>query len=176
MIVLVNSPFTLTLFNDSTFCHSSLIDTVFINENPIANAGVDLVVCERDSFILSATGNGSFLWNDVYFNQELFLCADSTQEYELLVTDSNGCQSLDDARLIEVLPLPKINGIGELSLCLGDSLRLQSFDNSLYQWDSDFISNEFKTRPTASHSIVVGRYSEYNCYNEQIIEIYEVFE
>ena len=95
-------PFTLTLFNDSTFCHSSLIDTVFINENPIANAGVDLVVCERDSFILSATGNGSFLWNDVYFNQELFLCADSTQEYELLVTDSNGCQSLDDV-LIEVL-------------------------------------------------------------------------
>ena len=65
--------------------------------------------------------------------------------------------------------------IGDFSLCLGDSLRLQSFDNSLYQWDSDLISNEIKTRPTASQSIVVGRYSEYNCYNEQIIEI-EVFD
>ena len=167
-------PVILTLFNDSTACYSSLVDTVFINKNPIANAGVDVMICEQDSFILSAIGEGSFLWNGVYFNQELYLCADSTQEYELLVTDSNGCLSLDDV-LVEVQPLPKINVIGELSLCFGDTLRLHSFDNSLYHWGSDFISNEFKSRPTASHSISVGRYSEDNCYNKQIIEI-EVFD
>ena len=104
----------------------------------------------------------------------MFLCADSTQEYELLVTDSNGCQSLDDV-LVEVQYLPKIQVIGDFSLCLGDSLRLHSFDNSLYYWGSDFLSNELKTLPNASHSIIVGRYSEDNCYNEKMVEI-EVFD
>ena len=104
----------------------------------------------------------------------MFLCADSTQEYELLVTDSNGCQSLDHV-LVEVQYLPKIQVIGELSLCLGDSLRLHSFDNSLYNWGSDLISNEFKTRPTTSQSILVVEIRRDNCYNEQIVEI-EVFD
>ena len=59
-------PVILTLFNDSTSCYSSLVDTIIINENPIANAGEDVIVCEQDSFMLSAIGEGSFLWNGVY--------------------------------------------------------------------------------------------------------------
>ena len=167
-------PVILTLFNDSTSCYSSLVDTVFINENPIANAGEDVIVCEQDSFMLSAIGEGSFLWNGIFINQHLFLFADSTKEYELLVTDSNGCQSLDHV-LVEVQYLPKIQVIGDFSLCLGDSLRLHSFDNSLYNWGNDLIANEIKTLPTISQSILVWKYDEDNCYNEQIVEI-EVFD
>ena len=167
-------PIKLILFNDSTTCYSSLMDTIFVNENPIANAGADIVVCKQDSFILSAIGEGSFLWNGVYLNKELFLCADSTQEFELLVTDSNGCQSLDNV-LVDVQPLPKIHVLGELSLCLGDSLHLQSFDNSFYHWGSDFISNQFNVRPIVSSSLLVGKYSEANCYNEKIVKV-EVFD
>ena len=167
-------PVKLTLFNDSTTCYSSLTDTIFINKNPIANAGSDISVCEQDSFVLNAIGEGSFLWDGIYLGQELFLYADTTQEYELLVTDSNGCQSLDNV-LVNVKPLPKIHLIGELSLCLGDTLHLQSFDNSIYHWGSTFTSNEFKTRPTSSHSISVGKYSEANCYNELIFKV-EVFD
>ena len=167
-------PVILTLFNDSTSCYSSLVDTVFINENPVANAGEDIIVCEQDSFMLSAIGEGSFLWNGFFINQQLFLCADSTKEYELLVTDTNGCQSLDHV-LVEVQYLPKIQVIGDFSLCLGDSLHLQSFDNSLYYWGSHLTSNEIKTLPTISQSILVWKYDEYNCYNEQIVEI-EVFD
>ena len=61
------------------------------------------------------------------------------------------------------------------SLCLGDSLHLQSFDNSLYNWGSHLTSNEIKTLPTISQSILVWKYDEDNCYNEQIVEI-EVFD
>ena len=68
-------PLTLTLFNDSTSCYSSIVDTIIINENPIANAGVDVIVCEQDSFMLSAVGEGSFFMEWCIFKSRVvFMC------------------------------------------------------------------------------------------------------
>ena len=72
-----------------------------------------------------ATGGTTFLWTPALNISDVnsaspFVFPDSTQQYEVLVTDSNGCQA-SDTLLVNVF---RITISQDTSLCEGDSVQL----------------------------------------------------
>lgn len=165
-------PIKLSVISDSTSCYTEMNDTITINQPPIIQAGENIVVCEGDSFTLTAEGAFGYLWEGQSVGQSINALAESTQIYEVEGVDGNGCKGKDDVMVI-VQPLPEINVLGDTTLCKGDSLHLSSLDNYNYSWlGQTQVSSNFSSLPLSSHLLKVSRTSASSgCYAERLIEI-----
>ncbi len=95
---LLTTPYTVTVSNGN--CSDVDSAKIVVNNNPTANAGTNATIAVGQSITLSGAGTGNYLW---YPSAGLscVTCAGptasptQTTKYYLLVTDVNGCTSLD---------------------------------------------------------------------------------
>ncbi|MCB9000158.1 MAG: right-handed parallel beta-helix repeat-containing protein [Bacteroidales bacterium] len=73
---------------------------VSINPIPIVHIGNDTLICANTGFTLDPGAFASYLWND--FTANRFKTVQSTGEYWVKVTDSNGCSATSDSISIQV--------------------------------------------------------------------------
>lgn len=133
-------------------------DTVLITVNPlpVAAAGPDITICSGATATITATGGTSYLWNPsgstsstIYVNPLV------NSSYQVLVTDSNGCQNRDTVN-VSVNPSPVVN-LQSAFICLGNSITLDAGNTgSGYLWSPGGETTQTITVNTSgSYSVIV---------------------
>ena len=127
--------FTVTV-TDSKGCVGSDAMTVFVNENPVAHAGVDKEICIGESILIGAVpaaSNGvgpyQYTWSPLEtLNDEQvenpIASPTTTTRYILTVSDKNNCTD-SDSMIVTVNPLPDVSIVGlAVDFCYDDSIEV----------------------------------------------------
>jgi gliding motility-associated-like protein len=115
-------------------------DTLSVTENPaaLADAGLDVVICENDVIQLSAAGGVQYDWSpaadldDATINNPTF-SGTATTTLTVTVTDANGCVDTDDVD-VTVNPLPPADAGADITICLGFTTPLDGSGGTQYLW------------------------------------------
>lgn len=106
---LVSTTYTLTV-TDSKGCTKTDQITVTVKDLPVADAGLDTMLCVGNSAILNASASGSSMPYNYEWNNGVLTSANNvmpvvTTRYYVTVTDNNGCTDIDSVNII-VNPIP----------------------------------------------------------------------
>ncbi|MGE0636438.1 MAG: PKD domain-containing protein [Bacteroidia bacterium] len=138
-------------------------DTVFVTVllAPIADAGLDVFICQGDTTQLTATGGVSYSWtpatdiSDVAIaNPEVWPNFPTT--YYVTVTDANGCTDVDSI-FVDVFA---VIATGDTIVCFGDSAQLSvSPTGSSITWTpSAYLNDATIANPLASPPVTTTFY------------------
>jgi gliding motility-associated-like protein len=123
---------------------------VFVNPAPVANAGADTAICVGKSVQLHGSGGVGYSWMPTQYldNPDIadptVSAPPATLVYSLLVSDGNGCQSLNNATVkVTVTPTAVVFAGQDTSIAMGEPLQLHAIDVnnsnfSAYTWSPAF--------------------------------------
>lgn len=103
---------------------------VTVNPLPTADAGSDIEICAGESAILTASGGGSYIWDNQETTESIQVFPTETSSFQVTVTDGNNCSASDEVEVI-VNPLP---AQPEISV---NGSQLESTTGTSYQWYSN---------------------------------------
>jgi len=108
-------------------CSNTSDVIIIVNENPIANAGIDQTIClSGETVTLTATGGTEFFWGDIIYLASKNVSPTETTTYTVTVSQ-NGCSASDDV-IVHITNLT-VN-IGEnRNICQGDNVILTTNTN-----------------------------------------------
>jgi len=156
--------YTLTETILATGCQNTNTVTVTVNQLPPANAGVDLYLCPSpgNSVFLNASGGVTFSWSPTTNLSDPNIAnpsanPDTTTNYIVLVTDTNGCQASDTVEVL-VFPIVPVDAGFNKTICLKDSVILGGIQTappgSTFQWlPVAGLNDPTLGNPTASPSV-----------------------
>ena len=131
--------------------------TVFVNPNPVVDAGFDDTICAGEGVLLTATGIGNFSWSTGETTQTIFVNPIITTTY--FISLNVGGFSATDSVSVFVNPSP-IAFIGnDTSLCEGQSLTLNASGIGNYLWSTGDSSASISVTPTTDtvYTLVVSQ-------------------
>ena len=146
------------------------IATVWVSvSGPVANAGDDTTLNKGESAQLSGTGGGAYSWYpptgiSCTTCQNITVSPQATTTYTLLVTDLNGCSSVDEVTVtvkedcgfgdifVPNAFSPNADGENELECLYGKCI--QSFNFTIYdRWGGKVFSAQGDTSPKGGEPI-----------------------
>jgi len=111
--------------------------TVTVNPAPLADAGLPITTCYGKSVQLQGSGAPGFKWRPLTFLDNATLAdptvvqPTATTVYHLVVTDNNGCSSLNDASVtVTVTPPPQLFAGNDTNVVAGQPVPLHAVDVS----------------------------------------------
>ena len=108
--------------SDASGCTGDGSVTLTVNVNPVANiSGMDNFCDVENSLLDAGAGYASYLWSDGSVDQTLL--ATATGNYEVIVTDNNGCTAISSLDVVQN-QAPVINIHGPSSFCSGNTATL----------------------------------------------------
>ncbi|MEQ8580049.1 MAG: T9SS type A sorting domain-containing protein [Balneola sp.] len=135
---------------------------VYVDPLPIVSAGADVEICQGDNVELSGTQNGnySYLWTgpNIVSGSDTYnpiVSPTISSNYQLLVTDQNGCTNTDIVR-VNVNTVSANAGIDK-TICLGESVQLSGSGGVSYSWVGDNLNDANISSPVAT-PITVGNH------------------
>ncbi|MBL4654046.1 MAG: gliding motility-associated C-terminal domain-containing protein, partial [Flavobacteriales bacterium] len=144
---------------DSNLCENWDSVTVIVNPLPAASAGADLWLCPSDTIEMIATGGDVYTWliTDSLGspnNDTTLIWPMDTVDYEVEVTDLNGCTFWDTTRVI-VNPVVPTDAGPDTSICFLDSVIIGGNPTSplgtTFSWSSLYGMNDsLLANPTVS--------------------------
>jgi gliding motility-associated-like protein len=136
--------------------------TVFVNPAPVADAGNGSTICFGQSAQLSGAGGLNYNWTPAAYLSDAAIAnpavvqPSSTISYALIVTDGNGCKSIQPSTVtITVTPPSKVFAGNDTSIVMNQPFTLQAKDvnNSgftQYGWTPSFgLNNSAAQNPVA---------------------------
>lgn len=120
---------------------------------PIANAGVDKAICIGQSTSLTASGGGTYLWNNGSAAQVINVSPFVTSTYSLTVTTS-GCTATDNI-VVTVNANPTANAGVDQNICQGSSATLQASGGAGYLWNTGATSQFITVTPATNTTYTV---------------------
>lgn len=112
---------------------------VTVSPAPVADAGNDTAICDGGSVRLTASGGERYRW-DPTPDLSCTDCVDPVATpsaaalYYVTVTDANGCTARDSVR-VDIHPPFVVSAGDDLSLCIGDSVRLRASGGVAWRWE-----------------------------------------
>lgn len=139
-------------------CSGSDNIVVSVNSQPIANAGIDAMVCVGTSTQLVASGGIYYSWNPSTGLSGTSISnpianPTITITYTVVVSDNNLCTSTDNV-VVVVNPLPAASAGMDKNICMGTSVALFGAGGLSYSWNNG-VSNGVAFVPLATSSYVV---------------------
>jgi gliding motility-associated-like protein len=167
------------VISDANGCEDSTTIAVTVNPLPLADAGTDQEICAGSTASLNGTGGGTYTWNGgALVNANGAAQSDvpaSTTDYELQVTDGNGCTDLDTVNVI-VNALPVVSAGADVQICINSQTVLNATGASSYVWtpaadlDNDSIASPTAS-PTVNTTYVVVGTDTNGCVNSDTVEV-----
>ncbi len=173
-------PVSLTIRNVITGCSNTAVDTIWVWNLPIAEAGPpDTTICFADTIRIGTTPLPRYSYNwipnaqlssDTISNPLVFPVS-YFSTYTVTVTDSNGCSSKDSIK-IYMLDAISVDIGRDLDICRGDTVVLQATYslNYAYSWMplfniSDSVGNMVYVWPdtTTVYVVMAQDTSIYRC-------------
>jgi gliding motility-associated-like protein len=158
-----NAIITYTVTN-SFGCVNSISTNMTVNAlpTPLINANGPLSFCQGGMVTLTASGGVSYLWSTGANTNSII--ADTTGDYSVTVTNSNGCISTTSPTSVIVwdLPIAAISSTGS-SICLGSTATLTATGGVNYTWSNG--SNNANTTVNSSNTYTVTVTDVNGCTN-----------
>jgi len=130
--------------------------TVFVEPQPIADAGNDTAICSGQSVPLTATGGSAYSWSNGGSTASINVTPSTTTTY--VVTVSNGsCTATDDV-VVTVTPQPIANAGNDVVICSGQSVQLTATGGSSYSWSNGGSTASINVTPptTTTYTVTVS--------------------
>jgi len=137
--------------------------TVFVNPAPVADPGLNAIICSGRSVQLHGKGGTGWKWSPVTYLDNADIAEPtvvrpvSSISYTLEVTDGNGCHSLGTAAVqVTVTPPAKVFAGNDTVVVIGQPLRLHAVDvnNSgftKYEWSpAEGLNDPFSQFPAVA--------------------------
>ncbi len=140
---------------DDKGCSARDSVTVLVKPLPMAEAGVDEVICFGDDVQLGATGGISFLWTPAAGLSATDIAnpvaaPDLTTRYYVSVIDARGCSNIDSV-LVTVNQLPVLITSPDTTICEGFSASLRVSGALNYLWSPGItLNNPIISNPRAT--------------------------
>jgi hypothetical protein len=142
---------TYTVTADNGSCTATDEVTVTVNEAPVANAGGDFAVCEGEEATLTASGTGTFSW-DNGVQQAVPFTPEETTTYT--VTAVNGSCTATDEVTITVNDIPEVDAGADIAICEGQSVTLTATGTGTFSWNNDVEqAMPFAPEETATYTV-----------------------
>lgn len=178
-----DNPVTSTTYSvvvtDANGCVDSTTVAVTVNPLPVANAGADQTVCAGTTITLNGTGGTVYTWNGGGLSNANGASQTDTPpsqtDYELEVTDANGCTDVDTVTVF-VNTLPVVSAGNDVQICINTSTVLNASGANTYVWSpAGSLNNNTIASPTASPVVtttyvVVGTDAN-GCSNEDSVVV-----
>ena len=185
----IANPTTSTIVNTTYYvevtdvngCQNIDLVNVVVNTNPVVDAGLDVEVCDGSSVQLQASGATTYVWNTNTTLSNLLianpLASPSVDtSYIVVGTDINGCSDSDTVN-VNVNSLPSIDAGNDTSMCMFDTIQLQSTGTVVsYSWSPNInisnvaISNPLVS-PLANQDYIVSGVDVNNCMNSDTVTV-----
>lgn len=126
------------IITDVNGCSDTVDVAITVNALPNVVAGNDTTMCIGECSQINSVGALSFVWlpstglNNASIPNPI-ACPIITTDYIVTGTDVNGCENSDTVSII-VNPLPIIDAGNDTSLCLNDTIQLNSTGGISYSW------------------------------------------
>jgi len=147
--ITVNPTETTTYTVTADACNTSVTDEIIVNVTPGINLNVsdDVSICEGESIVLTAEGNGDFLWSTGETTPSITVSPDETILYTVTVT--SGSCSLTDDIFVTVNELPVISlESNEVSICEGEEVTLTADSQGNLVWSTGESTSSITVSPT----------------------------
>jgi gliding motility-associated-like protein len=139
-------------------CSSSAAVTVNVYAQPVANAGIDVTICQGDNTTLNASGGAAYSWSptkglsDPTIANPVASPTDTTT-YLVTVSNSNACTATG-AVTVNVLKKPVANAGANIEITQGQSVTLNGKAKGTdvtYYWTPDtYLSSTTVLNPVAT--------------------------
>ena len=184
VLPIVETKYLLTVSDN---CTNSHIDSVSVlMDDAVANAGIDMTICEFDTVTLVANGGPGFTWEwtaspgDITlagqeYEQEIVVSPDGTTTYTVSVTNDCNKTATDDVIVI-VNSLPNASAGIDSAVCFNQEYQLLASGGIEYLWtsvpndlsllDQDTLPNPLVVPPTQeNYTYYVEVWDGNQCYN-----------
>jgi len=167
----VNDPatvnFTYVAFNQ---CGSSTATTnISVLTLPTVNAGNDAALCTGTNAVLTATSNGTVVWNNNVLNGVAFPVVSGVNQYIATATGANGCTNTDTVS-VTGLALPQVNAGLDQTVCAGEFITLNAAGAQTYSWNNG-VTDGVPFAPSVSGTYVVTGTGANGCTNQDNVAI-----
>jgi gliding motility-associated-like protein len=137
-------------------------DTAQIQVNviaaPVASISISGAanICKGDSVLLTAGGNGSYLWTDGTNGQSIYASSGGT--YTVTVTNSCGSDTASQIITMDSIPSVAVSASGPNVFCNGDSVVLTAtvFGNGNLQWSDNSTQSSITVNTTGTYTVSVS--------------------
>ncbi len=154
---------------DANGCVNTDNVSVVANPLPVVNAGIDQTICVGPSVTLTASGAGSYVWNNGVTDGTAFTPT-STMTYTVTGTDANNCQNTDQVT-VTVNPLPVINAGADQSICAGTDVTLSGSGGATYVWTNGATNGQAFQPAIGTNTYTVTGTDANGCVNTDVITI-----
>ncbi|MEI7597109.1 MAG: PKD domain-containing protein [Bacteroidota bacterium] len=162
-----NAIYTVTITSNG--CTNSDNVTVYVNNNPIANAGNDITICVGSTDTLIATGGTSYLWSTGETNDSIVVNPIVNSKY--FVTVFNGICGSTDSVNVYVSPTDFANAGLDTIICEGGLAFLTASGGDAYLWNYNNSINPLITvSPDSSKTYIVTVYLG-SCSDEDTVTV-----
>jgi hypothetical protein len=159
--------FTYVAFNQ---CGSTTANTtISVLGLPTVNAGLNQTACANSNVTLTATSNGTVVWNSGLLDGVAFLAAQGTTSYIATATGANGCTNTDTVT-VTGLALPNVGAGQDQTVCAGESVTLNGSGANSYAWSNNVIDGVPFT-PTATGQYSVTGTGSNGCSNQDNVNV-----
>ncbi|WP_028870976.1 T9SS type A sorting domain-containing protein [Psychroserpens burtonensis] len=151
-----NNTTTYTVIGTSNGCDSSddLIVSVEI-ENVNTNAGVDIVICNGESTILTASGGATYLWSTGETSSSITVNPNQTTTYTVTAFNTAATASNDDSVTVIINDLPETNAGNDILIIEGSSTTLIASGAESYVWNTGEITPSIIVSPISTTTYTV---------------------
>lgn len=152
-----NGEYFLTITDTNGCSNVSIKTTVTVKPLPVSSitpAGV-VHICDGKSVTLVSNVAASYQWSNGTATQTNIIT--SPGNYNVTITDSNGCSSSSAITevIIDALPIATITASGSLSFCEGSSITLTSSNGNSYLWNNGATTKEIVVDASGDFKVTV---------------------
>lgn len=131
---------TVTLIATNSFGSDTVVQTVFVNQLPVVDAGPDSSYCSTTYVALDGSGGMLYSWSPsatMYsaVSEDPLVYLTATTTFTMTATDNSGCSATDTVR-IRINPLPGfVTTPSDGSICPGDTISIVCSNSQWsYSW------------------------------------------
>lgn len=162
------------------YCGTTTTASVYItvNENPTANAGSDITICDNENGTITANATGgtgvyTYTWDNGLGNgNPQTVSPNTTTTYTVTATDENGCSNQDDV-IVNVNAAPTANAGIDQTICEGVTANLTASGGTSYSWSSGSTVATESVSPTTTttYTVTVGNAAGCSDTDEVIVNV-----
>jgi len=149
----ITSNFSVRVYQNGCFSVDSA--TIIVEEDVIANAGNDIIICAGNNATLLATGGTNYLWSTGETTASIEVNPETTTTYS--VTATSGSQSDTDSVIVSVNDIPIANAGNDITIVQGNSTTLSASGGNDYYWSNGSSTQSITVSPnvTTDYSVTV---------------------
>ncbi len=118
----------------------------FFDLLPVADAGLDQVICSGETVTLTASGGPIFLWSTGETTASIEVNPTTTEIYTVTVSDDEG-NTDEDSVTVTVNDLPVANAGEDQIICEGESTILTASGGTSYLWSTGETTASIEVNP-----------------------------